>query len=515
MSPASVEEHTNALPDQFSSLGTWLQQTLGLYRLQVQQCSMLDGGAIQENWLLRLLLQRSQDASEKLVNWVLRTDSPSTLSTSHTRSEEFAILKVVFEAGVKVPEPLVLCEDESVIGRSFYIMEHAQGDAHARKITRSPMLHDFGPNLAAELGNQLAIIHQVTADQGAPSERVLEFLSTPPSDPAAARIARYRQDLDQLPVAAPLLEYGLNWLDDHRPTPQTVCLCHCDYRTGNFMVHDGKLQAVLDWEFASWSDPYEDLGWFSARCWRFANPQLEAGGLAELSCFLNAYTGVSGQILSQKRIAWWQVMAEIRWSIIALQQAQRHYSGQQISLELALTDRLVPEMEYNLMQAIAEYSNDASPDPFNSYGNELNAAAVSKQSAHAPSDKHQYTLQYSNNFRQRALIDAAISELENKLLPQAQSGQRYSCAMLKRTLQILNRELEFGSELADKELLQTVYREKSASKSLAELAHDIRLQNLKIDDAALYGALLHYVKQRLAVNNPAILPEHQPPNSGI
>ncbi|MNF12669.1 hypothetical protein D3C80_2142390 [compost metagenome] len=42
-------------------------------------------------------------------------------------------------------------------------------------------------------------------------------------------------------------------------------------------------------------------------------------------------------------------MAHLRWAVIALQQAERHLSGQQRSLELALTGRLVPELEYEIL----------------------------------------------------------------------------------------------------------------------------------------------------------------------
>ena len=53
-------------------------------------------------------------------------------------------------------------------------------------------------------------------------------------------------------------------------------------------------------------------------------------------------------------IGFWQVMAEIRWAVIALQQAARNRSGQEMSLELALSGYLVPEMEVNMLTLIDE-----------------------------------------------------------------------------------------------------------------------------------------------------------------
>ena len=49
-------------------------------------------------------------------------------------------------------------------------------------------------------------------------------------------------------------------------------------------------------------------------------------------------------------LRYWQVMAHIRWAIIALQQAQRHLSGVEPSLELALTAKIVAELEWEILQ---------------------------------------------------------------------------------------------------------------------------------------------------------------------
>jgi ATP:corrinoid adenosyltransferase len=51
-------------------------------------------------------------------------------------------------------------------------------------------------------------------------------------------------------------------------------------------------------------------------------------------------------------VLYWEVMAMLRWSVIALQQAQRHLSGEESSLELALTGRMLPEMEYDMLRQI-------------------------------------------------------------------------------------------------------------------------------------------------------------------
>ena len=126
----------------------------------------------------------------------------------------------------------------------------------------------------------------------APPRSGLEFLPVPSGNPALQSVALCREHLDALGIARPALEWGLRWCELNAPQQWTVCLIHRDYRTGNYFVRDGHLAGVLDWEFGRWGDPREDLGWFTARCWRFAAPEREAGGIAEIEPFLEAYSGL-------------------------------------------------------------------------------------------------------------------------------------------------------------------------------------------------------------------------------
>jgi aminoglycoside phosphotransferase (APT) family kinase protein len=105
----------------------------------------------------------------------------------------------------------------------------------------------------------------------------------------------------------------------------------------------------LDWEFAGWGDGAEDIGWFCAACWRFGNDELEAGGVATRGDFYRGYERESGTRVDPDAVHYWEVAAHVRWAAIALLQADRHLSGAESSLELALTSHLVPELEYEIL----------------------------------------------------------------------------------------------------------------------------------------------------------------------
>jgi hypothetical protein len=55
-----------------------------------------------------------------------------------------------------------------------------------------------------------------------------------------------------------------------------------------------------------------------------------------------------------RAVEYWEIMGSVRWSVIALQQARRHLSGEEPSLELALTGRMLPEMESDLLEQIGQ-----------------------------------------------------------------------------------------------------------------------------------------------------------------
>lgn len=325
------------------SLARYLCRIAQAGRLTIDRLERLSGGAIQENWALSVALDGGPHAGRH--EWVLRTDAPSAVSASLSRAQEYAVLRSAHGAGVKVPAPLWLCDDPAVIGRAFFVMERLKGTATGYRLTRGAELVPDGAALAHELGANLARLHAILPPQAA-----LDFLPACTGNPARRAIAEYHAFLGTLEESFPVLEWGLRWCELKAPECRQVVLLHRDYRTGNYMVEQGRLSGVLDWEFTGWGDPREDLGWFTARCWRFNQPEREAGGIGEVQDFLDGYASVAGGTFSRDELRYWQVMAHLRWAVIALQQAQRHLSGQERSLELALTGRMVAELELEILE---------------------------------------------------------------------------------------------------------------------------------------------------------------------
>lgn len=329
-----------------SRLSAWIAGQLGAKGLTIEESRALGGGSIQENRLIRCRI------GEETREFVLRRDAPATIASSRSRREEFRLLEAAWAAGVRVPEPVGFCEDPQVIGAPFALMGLVAGIGLGPRIAKDLTLGGDREKLAEDLGRELAKIHGVLDPRQDPPS-ALAFLGPPEPEPARAELVRLRESLDGIGATRPAIEWVLRWAEVTAPSCPSPALVHRDFRTGNYMVDETGLTAILDWEFAGWGDPAQDLGWFCAACWRFGRLDKEAGGVGSREAFYRGYREVGGRPFAAESVAYWEVMAHLRWAVIALEQGARHVSGREFSLELALTGRMVPELEQAILRATA------------------------------------------------------------------------------------------------------------------------------------------------------------------
>lgn len=432
------------------ALAGWLIGALGASQVQVANWRKLSGGAIQENWAFDAKVRGGTHAGD--IPCVLRTDAPTGVAVSHGRAEEFAILKAAHAADVKVPEPLGLCADPAVLGKPFYVMRRIEGTALGHVLVNDAKWRGDRVKLARDLGAELAKLHTIL-----PPRADLDFLKVPAQSPALASIAEYRAWLDGYRDPRPALELALRWLERHAPPRGIVALCHRDYRTGNFMADTHGLTGILDWEFAGWSDPIEDLGWFCAKCWRFGRWDREAGGIGARADFLDGY----GKAIDAGALRYWEIMAHARWATIALQQGERYVGGGENSLDLALTGRRIAELEFELLSMIAPDAKPGFALP-ELPGDRANAAE---------------------------LLAAARRALADDLIPNLADSKRLDALMAANALSIAARDLEAASPPpVDPAPARALIAAIRAGK------HDT--------DDGLAGALREHARARTALANP-------------
>lgn len=190
--------------------------------------------------------------------YVLRRKPPGTLLPSaHLVEREHRILSTLAGSGVPVPRTYFLCEDPSVIGTAFYVMDYVPG-----RVFRDPRLPGLAPGERADIYDQmneiLARLHQVDwqalglTDFGRPGNYF------------ARQIHRWTEQYrasETEPI--PSMERLIAWLPEHIPEDDRTTIVHGDYRLENMIVHpaEPRILAVLDWELSTLGHPLADLAY--------------------------------------------------------------------------------------------------------------------------------------------------------------------------------------------------------------------------------------------------------------
>jgi aminoglycoside phosphotransferase (APT) family kinase protein len=249
-----------------------------------------------------------------------------------TLEQEFRVLQVAHDVGVRVPRPIAYHPDLG--GREAFVMERVRGETIGRRIVRDPP-----PGLAVQLAEELAKIHAI------PPER-LAFLR--PFDP----VANMRAELDSVDEPHPAIELGLAWVDERLHRDHEPVVTHGDFRIGNVVVSERGLEYVLDWEFARLSDPADDVSWPLVRAWRFGVDEKRLGGIGPVEPYLERYNELTDRGVTEADLDVWEVFGNAKWAVGCLTQSRRHLSGQDRSVEYAVLGRMAAEMEYELLDLI-------------------------------------------------------------------------------------------------------------------------------------------------------------------
>ncbi|MFN8217086.1 MAG: phosphotransferase family protein [Solirubrobacterales bacterium] len=175
-------------------------------------------------------------------------------------TREFRVISALREAGsdVPLPRPILLCEDETVIGAPFYAMEPVPGLV-IRETVPELISAAAAERLGLDLLDVLAAIHAVDwraaglegfGNSGAYAERQLGRMTK------LWQRARFRE--------LPEVEELGAWLEANRPPASESTIVHGDYKLDNVIVApDGRVRAVVDWELSTIGDPLADLGWLT------------------------------------------------------------------------------------------------------------------------------------------------------------------------------------------------------------------------------------------------------------
>jgi aminoglycoside phosphotransferase (APT) family kinase protein len=275
------------------------------------------------------LTYRLSDGSH---DWVLRRPPLGhVLATAHDMAREYRVMSALAPTTVPVPAMVTLCNDPSVIGAPFYVMEYVQGSI-LRRTTDTDKLTDAQRTvLAHRLIDTLTDLHEVDpagvglGDFGHPDG----FLER--------QVRRWTQQLHRSRSRdIPGFDDLAAELAANIPISQRASVVHGDYRLDNVLVGPNQqIMAVLDWEMATLGDPLCDLGLLPV----YAAPVTGVAGIVSdgmgphngfppIQSLIDRYGDRSG--LDVSHLSWYTALGYYKLAVICEGIHYRYSTGQTV-----------------------------------------------------------------------------------------------------------------------------------------------------------------------------------------
>jgi aminoglycoside phosphotransferase (APT) family kinase protein len=191
--------------------------------------------------------------------YVLRKKPPGNLLPSaHAVEREFRVISALWETEVPVAQPHLLCQDPSIIGTAFYIMDFVEGRVF-RNLELAGMAAAEQVTIYCEMIDIMARLHQVDfravglEDFG----RVGGYMSR--------QLRRWIQQYSASKMGdeIPAMDKLIAWLPEHLPEDHDTTIVHGDFRLENIIFHptEPRALAVVDWELSTLGAPLSDLAY--------------------------------------------------------------------------------------------------------------------------------------------------------------------------------------------------------------------------------------------------------------
>ncbi len=241
-----------------------------------------------------------------------RPPRPPLPPSAHDVLREARLLKALEGTAARVPRVLAVCEEPTVIGAPFYVMERVEGEVIVSSV---PSLLDVPlerRRIGEELIDTLVEIHAVDW-----REVGLEGFGKP-SGYLERQLRRFGGlwELNKT-REIPAVERVGAWLEENRPESEAATVVHGDYRLGNTIYASdapARLVAVLDWEMATIGDPLADLGYLCMMWTEASDPD---HGLREHLGRVTRGEGflTRGELIARYERLSGRSMSDLRWYV--------------------------------------------------------------------------------------------------------------------------------------------------------------------------------------------------------
>ena len=219
----------------------------------------------------------------------------NVLESAHDMGREHRIVHALQGSAVPVPPIIGLCRDAQVNGAPFYVMGYVAGDVLHDAVAADAVPTAQRQSIGMQVIKVLAQLHEVDADAVGLGDlgRKEAYL--------ARQLKRWNRQWEASKThEIPEMEETSRILAQTMPQQVGAAIVHGDYRLGNMIVGDGRIQAVLDWELCTLGDPLADLGYL-LNSWVAPGEEAPLTGDAELPA-----TAAGGFPSRQAISAWYE-----------------------------------------------------------------------------------------------------------------------------------------------------------------------------------------------------------------
>ncbi|HEY2258139.1 MAG TPA: phosphotransferase family protein [Solirubrobacteraceae bacterium] len=278
-----------------------------------------------------------------------RPPRPPLPPSAHDVLREARIISALAGSEVPVPRVLATCDDESLLGVPFYLMEYLDGVVLTDATPPGLAAPRHRAAIAELMVAALAALHSIDTSQGP-----LAGLGRP-----AGYLERQLRLFSRLWEAGrtrelPALDRVTRWLGDNLPQSGPPAVVHGDYRLGNMLLGAGApvcLLGIVDWEMATLGDPLADLGYLTAHLAQRGRPgnvmtELQPvtrePGFPDGEWMASRYAELTGR--SIENLCWYRVLAIWKAAIFLEQSYKRFLSGNENDPWFAEMGDGVPEL---------------------------------------------------------------------------------------------------------------------------------------------------------------------------
>ncbi|MGB5349541.1 MAG: phosphotransferase [Polyangiales bacterium] len=317
-------------------LDAWMAENVQGYAGELQVRQFKGGQSNPTYWL-----------ADRERQYALRKKPPGELlQSAHAVDREYRVMRALGDTDVPSATMYALCEDDSIIGTSFFVMEYVEG-----RIFWNVQLPELEPSerraIYEELARVLAAIHSVDlgavglSDYGRPDAYVQR------------QVKRWtKQYLASQTADVEAMNTLIEWLPANIPDDEATALVHGDYRLDNIIFHptEPRALAVIDWELSTLGHPLSDLAYtcmlydvMLPKIGGLAGVDFEKSGIPDETAFVARYCELVGRE-GVPDLNYYKAFSIFRLAAIAQGVYKRSLDGNASSTEAAMFGAAVPHL---------------------------------------------------------------------------------------------------------------------------------------------------------------------------